>query len=309
MTATDVSPVGAPAAPPAPVLVDTERYRSIWGHLLTVPFEQGYLDAGGVRTRYWAAGPVDAPVLIMLHGTAGSVETFCANLGPLSEHYRCYAIDMIGSGWTDKPDRDYEIPVYGEHVAAVMDALGVQTASFLGVSLGAWVAARFSLTHPERVNRMIMLSTPGLISDLKTMNAIVANRGGATGSPTWERVASVIDKLVHDQRDAIPDIVNVRRAAYSQPEMAAAMPHILVLQNPEVRQVNNLTEAEWSSIAAPVLVIASIDHDDVWLKTSLAIAELIPNVELVRMPEVSHWPHFEKPDEFNALALRFLAGE
>jgi 2-hydroxy-6-oxonona-2,4-dienedioate hydrolase len=53
------------------------------------------------------------PVVIMLHGTAGSWEGFAENLGPLSEHFDCYAIDMIGCGYTDKPDMPYETSVYG----------------------------------------------------------------------------------------------------------------------------------------------------------------------------------------------------
>ena len=64
-------------------------YRSVWRYLMQVPFKQDYIMAGGLRTRYVQAGPRDAPALLMLHGTGGHWETFCANLGPLSQRFNC----------------------------------------------------------------------------------------------------------------------------------------------------------------------------------------------------------------------------
>ncbi len=87
-------------------------YESIWKHLSKVAFTQDWVDAGGVRTRYIRAGQPESPALIMLHGTAGSHEGFCANLGAHAEHFNCFAIDLVGAGLTDKPDHDYEISTY-----------------------------------------------------------------------------------------------------------------------------------------------------------------------------------------------------
>ena len=127
---------------------DGQDYRSIWTELLDVSFTQGWLDAGGVSTRYVEAGPASAPAVLMLHGTGGHWETFASNLGPMSKHFRCVAIDMVGNGFSEKPDIDYEIPVYVDHAFATLDALGIERASMIGTSLGSWVAARSSLTCP-----------------------------------------------------------------------------------------------------------------------------------------------------------------
>ena len=113
------------------------EHRSIWGHLMRTSFQQGWVDVAGVRTRYVQAGPADAPAVVMLHGTASSWECFSANLHQHSKHFNCYAIDMVGSGLTDKPDYDYEIPVYVAHVRGFMAAMNIKRASLIGVSLGA----------------------------------------------------------------------------------------------------------------------------------------------------------------------------
>ena len=103
-------------------------YRSVWTYLNTVPHTLGWLDAGGVPTRYLEAGNPDAPVVLLLHGTAGSLENFCANYGALAESHRVIGIDMLGCGYTGKPDRPYLIPDYAEHALAALEALGIEEA-------------------------------------------------------------------------------------------------------------------------------------------------------------------------------------
>ena len=112
---------------------------SIWRHLFTTPHRLGFVDVQGVQTRYLEAGPVDGPAVLLLHGTAGSLENFCANYAAYAQHFRVIGIDMLGCGWTDKPDFDYQIRDYAEHARGVLDALNIDCASVVGVSLGSRV--------------------------------------------------------------------------------------------------------------------------------------------------------------------------
>ena len=74
---------------------------------------------GGIKTRYVQAGNESNPPLIMLHGTAGSLENFAANIAAHARHFNCVAFDMIGSGMTAKPDYDYETEHYVAHVVDI----------------------------------------------------------------------------------------------------------------------------------------------------------------------------------------------
>ena len=85
----------------------------------------------------------------MLHGTAGSLENFAANIAAHAEHFNCIAFDMIGSGMTGKPDYDYETEHYVKHAVDFFNAMGIKKASVIGLSLGARVASRFAIDHPE----------------------------------------------------------------------------------------------------------------------------------------------------------------
>jgi 2-hydroxy-6-oxonona-2,4-dienedioate hydrolase len=281
-------------------------YRSIWTSMMDVPFEQRWIDAAGVRTRYARCGPSGAPTVIFLHGTAGSWEGFSANLGALSQRFDCLAVDMVGSGLTDKPDHDYEIADYVAHVSAFMSALGVGRASLVGCSLGSWVASRFALTHPDKTDKLVLLSAAGLFANAANMDRIRSRRTAAVENPVWENIKPIFDHLIHDPHNRIDDIIAVRQAIYKLPNMVETMQHVLCLQDPEVRRRNLLSEDEWRSIQVPSLVVGSLADKDEYLKTARRVAQLMPRAQYVEMERVGHWPHFEDPARFNALAMDFL---
>ncbi|ORB45409.1 alpha/beta hydrolase [Mycobacterium paraseoulense] len=294
-----------PAAP-------EEAYRSIWMYLKQLSFSQRYLtvpvNGQAVRTRVAEAGDPAMPHLVLLHGTGGHWETFAPNLGELSVHFHCIALDMVGNGFTDKPDFDYEIPVYVEHVLAVMDALGIERAHLVAMSLGAWVAAAIAVRHPERADRLILMSPAGKEASATNMARIRAERTKAVNEPTWESLHAVFAHLIADERNRLPDLIGLRQAIYQREDTRASIDHLLILQDPEARDRNLIAEADWRSISSPVTVVASGRDHGVYQETATSIAALIPDARVLEMPEVRHWPHFEDPDMFNAAAVAFLVG-
>lgn len=284
------------------------EHRSIWSHLRTLAFRQGFVDVGGVRTRYVQAGPPDAPAVLMLHGTAGSWEGFSANLASHAEHFNCFAIDMVGCGFSGRPDIDYEVPVYVEHARGFMRAVGISRASVMGVSLGAWIAARFALTYPEATDKLVLLSAAGLFANASNMSRIRNVRSKAVEDPSWGNIKPIFDHLLFRESARIPDIVALRQAVYRQPGMMQTMNHILCLQDPDIRPRNLLSEDEWRKIVAPALVVGSLADKDEYLETAKRVSQLMPNARYVPMDDVGHWPQFEDPETFNPLSIEFLRG-
>jgi 2-hydroxy-6-oxonona-2,4-dienedioate hydrolase len=283
-------------------------YRSLWTWLREVEFCQRWVDVDGVSTRIAEAGSSGSPAVVLLHGTGGHWEVYAPTIGPLSEHFHCIAVDMVGNGFSDRPDYDYEISVYVRHIAGLLDALGIQQASFIGMSLGAWVAARFALDHPGRTEKVILQSPAGLIATASNMARIRAERTAAVENPTWESIKAMFDHLIADEENRIPDIIALRQAIYRMPATRDAIDHVLILQDPEARERNLLTEEQWSAIQAPTLVVASGKDHSEYMSTAQQVARLIPNSEVVEMAQVRHWPAFEDPETFNAAAIRFLRG-
>lgn len=283
-----------------------ESHRSFWNDLRAGAFEQGYLDADGIRTRYLHAGRPGLEPLVLLHGTGGHAETYSRNLLEHGEHFDTWAIDMVGHGWTDKPRRDYEIVAYVDHLRAVIDRLGFRRIRLSGESLGGWVAARFALAHPDRVERLVLNTTGGATLDFEVMQRIKTLTMAAVKDATWETVKKRLEWLMADPATVTDDLVACRQAIYRQPGMVEAMERILCLQEEDIRRRNNLTEAEWSAIAAPTLVLWTDKDPTAAVAVGQKIASLIPNAEFALMKACGHWPQFEDPRTFNEIHLRFL---
>jgi 2-hydroxy-6-oxonona-2,4-dienedioate hydrolase len=296
------------------MLAADDGYKSIWTYLYDLPFTQGYVVAGGIRTRYVQAGPKGAPVLIMLHGLGGSWENCFANLRAHAAHFNTFAIDMLGHGFTDKPDRTLEVSDYVAHLKGFMDEMGIARASFLGVSLGSWVATKLATLHPERVGKVTMVSawgrpqadTPISDSEREARARGRSSRLEAVVNPTWNAIEKIFEGLVVDPRKRLPDLIALRQAIYRQPAMKQSMANIFAGIDPDAWRRNALTDDEVAKIQSPYLIIAAVDSKDVFLASSYAYSKLIPGAKLIEMKGASHWAQWECVDEFNRVNLEFL---
>jgi pimeloyl-ACP methyl ester carboxylesterase len=287
-------------------MADFVPERTIWQHLHKTAFTQDWVNVNGVNTRYVQAGPKDGLPVVFIHGTAGTWECFCANLESHAKHFNCLAMDMVGSGFSDKPDLDYEIPFYADHIRGFMAAMGIGKASLVGVSLGAWVASRLAIEHPELVRTLTLLAASGVVVNKETMGGIRSMRTKAVDEPTWDNIRNVFTSLIHEEHNRIQDLVFIRQAVYRQPDMKKAMNHILCLQDPEIRARNTIATEDWKRIAAPTLIITAPDDKEDYYQTSLTVAKLIPNARTFEIRGVKHWANFEKPEVFNPVSLDFL---
>ena len=284
-------------------------HHSFWADLRAGSFSQGYVTAGGIRTRYLHAGERGKPPLILIHGTGGHAEAYTRNLIAHGEHFDTYAIDLVGHGWSDKPLAPYEIDVYVQHLRAVLDTLGFERAHLSGESLGGWVGARFALEYPDRVNRLVLNTTGGATLDLAVMERIKTLSTAAVENPSWDTIKARLEWLMADPAVVTNDLIACRQAIYAQPAMRAAMPHILCLQEPDIRRRNNLTDADWAAIRAPTLVLWTDKDPTAAVSVGQHIANLIPNARLEVMLRCGHWPQFEDAPRFNDLHIGFLSGQ
>lgn len=283
-------------------------YKSIWADLQGVAFEQGYADAGGVRTRYLHAGRKGNPGLIFIHGTGGHAEAYVRNLEAHARHFDVYAIDLLGHGHSDKPPYDYTIPMYVDQVTAFMDAVGLKTASLSGESLGGWVTAHVAVRHPERVDRLVLNTASGERLDAETLKRIRDITTAAVMEASWERVKSRLEWLMWEKDKVHDDLVQSRLAIYSQPAMRESIGHILAMHTPEARAQYAITPEQWRSIHVPTLVLWT-DHDPTApVETGRQLADAIPGSKFVVMEGCGHWPQFEDADTFNRIHIDFLLG-
>ncbi|WP_353625823.1 alpha/beta fold hydrolase [Bacillus sp. JCM 19041] len=207
---------------------------TLWTEMQDLQYSLYYLDADGIKTRVLEAGQGEP--LILLHGTGGHIEAYGRNIKGLSEKFRVICIDMVGHGYTDKPDQPYGIDFYSDHLLAVIKALGLKEVLLSGESLGGWVAGWFAAHHPEYVKAMV-LNTPGNVnSDPKIMKGLRDSTIKAVVEANYENVKTRLEWLMYDKSQVTDELIEARYKIYTQPEYQRAVYNIVHLQEIEPRK-------------------------------------------------------------------------
>lgn len=130
-------------------------------HVATqTPYVEHDLELDGLRVRYIDEGPGSAEVVILVPGHTSRIEELDALVPGLAGPLRVLVLDFPGSGYADKPVRDYRVEDYEDWLVAFMDALGIERAHLAGGSLGANVLLGAAARFPERFVRLAAWS-PG----------------------------------------------------------------------------------------------------------------------------------------------------
>jgi pimeloyl-ACP methyl ester carboxylesterase len=178
--------------------------------------------AGNVKTHYTESGD-DGPVIVGLHG-GGSGSSGESGMGPLmpglGEEFRYIAPDSVGGyGLTDV---DAPVP-YGvhsrvEHLEDFVDALCLDRFSIMGNSQGAWVAAKYAMLHPDRIEKMILVASGTIVNAMGVsrpptpgMAALAAYDG------TREKMEDLLKAIVYRHEKITDALVDRRNAAATRP--------------------------------------------------------------------------------------------
>jgi pimeloyl-ACP methyl ester carboxylesterase len=118
------------------------------------PFAQHDLRVLDARIRYIDEGPRGAPVAVLIPGHTSRIEEYDGLVPVLSRRHRVLVLDFPGSGYAEKPERDYDLAYYEDVLVAFLDALGVGRAHLVGGSLGGNLVLRLGHRFPERFERL-----------------------------------------------------------------------------------------------------------------------------------------------------------
>ena len=123
-----------------------------------------WVDVNGVRTHFLESGGAreDSPVLLMVHGWAGSAVDWERLMPLLPPGVRAIAVDLPGCGLSDKPDAAYDMPFFIDAILSFCESLGVSRMVLAGHSMGGQIAVHFTSRYPERVEKLILIDPAGL---------------------------------------------------------------------------------------------------------------------------------------------------
>jgi pimeloyl-ACP methyl ester carboxylesterase len=113
-----------------------------------------------------ACGSENAPPLILLHGAGTNSAIWRGDINTYAQHYRVWAIDLLGEAGKSAPNRPaWDSPAYAEWLEDVLDGLHIEKATLVGISQGGWTALKFSVSHPERVEKLVLICPGGIVPD------------------------------------------------------------------------------------------------------------------------------------------------
>ncbi len=123
-----------------------------------IPANGHYADVNGIKLYYEIYGA--GQPLVLLHGGYGNTGMFGPNLPALAEGRQVIAVDLQGHGRTADVDRPVRFETMADDIAALIEHLGLHQADVMGYSLGGGVALQTAIRHPERVRKLVLVSTP-----------------------------------------------------------------------------------------------------------------------------------------------------
>lgn len=259
----------------------------------------------GIAYPVWQAG-VGAP-LLLLHGFTGSHETWRYLVDRFSGSHRVTTLDLPGHGKSVLPaTRHWSFTTVINDLAWIIESLPGGAADVLGYSMGGRLALALAVTHPGRVNRLVLESaSPGIAGELERKDRQKADeqlvgrvlREGLEAFvayweqlPMWESQATLPNSVREQQRRI--------RLGHTACGLAASLRATGTGAQPSY----------WESLASlktPTMLIAGeLDHK--FAQIAASMHQAVPDAQLWIVPNAGHAVHLEQPDHYVQVVSQFL---
>jgi epoxide hydrolase 4 len=296
---------------------DIHLARGEGGEAFALPhgWDEGFVEANGVRLHYVAAG--SGPLAVLLHGFPEFWYSWRATIGPLASIRRVIALDMRGYNLSAKPHEGYDLVTLCADVRGVIEAFGARQADIIGHDWGGVIAWVFAMREPDYIRRLAIINAPHLGMALRELrNPQQLRRSAYVGFfqlVGWAERAIAADdygivwrtfRSADRKREWLED-ADIQRfvTAISRPgALTAALSYYrqLARRGPAAmgvaRVITRPTLVLWGE-QDPYLGVEMLDGLDAWVEEPL----------VKRFPDAGHWLNQQFPDAVNQALLAFLA--
>jgi 2-hydroxy-6-oxonona-2,4-dienedioate hydrolase len=258
----------------------------------------------GQKIHYLEAGS-SGPQVILLHGLGGDATHWGLTIPALASKYRVYALDQIGFGKSDKPVMNYRVATLVEFLDQFYQKLGIEKATLVGNSLGGWAAAAFAIAHPQKVDRLVLVSAAGYTAKRYGGQELSKEIYSSLNPSTTADMKRLFEAIFYDR-------------AYST-DAVAAQAFTAKLKRGDGHTINAFIDSilrgedfiddKVKTIKAPTLVIWGREDRLTPPAMADAFAQDISGAQKMIIEQCGHASQIEKAQVFNSALLKFLAGE
>ena len=260
-------------------------------YLYAIGMRDGFVRVNGHRIHYFSGG--EGPPLVMVHGIASRAADAALLYRDLMRTRRVYALDLAGFGESDQPENfEYTVPAQAEIVRGFMDAVGVREADVMGVSMGGWIALKVAADHPERVRRLVLVSSAGL--------AFPTTLTERSFSPETMAELRASFALQTDNASKIPEFVlrDFLRRKSSSDVVRRSMKSMLTLRD--------VLDGRLQRVTMPVLLVWGTNDRIVPYSLAARMQQEMPQAQLVTLQGCGHLGVVECRDRALPAITKFL---
>ncbi|MBA2596419.1 MAG: alpha/beta hydrolase [Chloroflexia bacterium] len=267
-------------------------------------WKSGFVEANGIRLHYTRTGG-DAPPLVLAHGVTDAGLCWSPVAAALAQEFDVIMVDARGHGKSDAPERGYGPVEQADDLAGAIAALGLERPAVLGHSMGAATALVLAGAHPEAPGAILLEDPPAWWT------------GVADATAHQERRREMRERAAAYQRRSRAELIadkDAEQSGWSADELGPwadaklqFSPNVL-----SVYESENAAEVDWTAIlpriTCPVLLIMSDPERGgiVTDETAAALRELIPQLEVVHIPEAGHNIRRDQFDRYMEVVRGFL---
>jgi pimeloyl-ACP methyl ester carboxylesterase len=267
----------------------------------------------GHRVAYRLAG--SGPPIILIHGITSSSATWEKVAGALAQRHTVLVPDLLGHGSSAKPRGDYSMGAFASGIRDLVVALEIGPATVVGHSLGGGVAMQFTYQFPERSQRLALVASGGLGSDLHGFLRAATLPGSEVVIPLLanNRVLSA-GRAVGRALDRLglrlgTDALEIARghASLGDSETRAAFVQTLRASIDPTGQRVRATDRLYLATQLPLLILWGARDRIIPVAHGRNAHDLVPGSRLEVFEGAGHFPHLDEPERFVATLEEWLA--
>jgi pimeloyl-ACP methyl ester carboxylesterase len=264
------------------------------------------------RITYGSAG--SGPVLLLIHGMAGSATTWRQVMPGLAKRFTVVAPDLLGHGRSEKPPGDYSLGAFACTLRDLLVALGHERATVVGQSLGGGVAMQFSYQYPERTERLVLVGSGGLGREVNPLLRYLSLPGSeailhlACAARVRTAIEAVGGRAARLGLRPAPVVAELWRSYSSLGDDAARRAFLRTLRAVVDPRGQAVSAANRLHLAAevPTLILWGDSDPIIPVDHAHAAHASIPGSRLEIFEGVGHYPHCETPERFVEVLSEFI---
>jgi pimeloyl-ACP methyl ester carboxylesterase len=255
----------------------------------------------------------EGEALLLIHGMAGSSQTWRAILPQLAKKYRVIAPDLLGHGQSSKPRTDYSLGAFAVGLRDLLDELGVASATIVGHSLGGGIAMQFLYQHPDYCRRLVLISSGGLGPDVGWILRLLAAPGAELVMPVIApspvlRAGNSVRGWLSSLGLRSPRGAEIWNAYSSFSDRETRDAFLRTLRSVVDYRGQSVSALNRLNLRADLPTLAIWGEQDAIIPVDHAYSALAarPDCRVEVLPDVGHFAHVEAPNEVVDLIDDFI---